>query len=256
MNYSNLLVENRDRILYITINRASKLNALNKVTLAELHDIITSTSHDEQIGGIIITGAGQKAFVAGADITEFGTPKTTHEPTLRTVVQTMEAGNKPVIAAISGFCLGGGLELALSCTFRIATARAKMGLPEIKLGLIPGYGGTQRLPRLIGEGRALDIILSGRTVEATEAERIGLVTRLVDEGNPYRLGTEFLAPYLKHGLLALEMARQAISRGVQTTLEQGLKIERDLSTLIFQTADANEGMTAFVEKRPAAFKDK
>jgi enoyl-CoA hydratase len=108
---------------------------------------------------------------------------------------------------------------------------------------------------LIGEGRALDIILSGRTVEATEAERIGLVTRLVDEGNPYTLGTEFLAPYLKHGLLALEMARQAISRGVQTTLEQGLKIERDLSTLIFQTADANEGMTAFVEKRPAIFKD-
>ena len=130
-----------------------------------------------------------------------------------------------------------------------------MGLPEIKLGLIPGYGGTQRLPRLIGEGRALDIIMSGRTVEATEAERIGLVTRLIEEGNPYTLGAEFLAPYLKHGLLALEMARQAISRGVQTTLEQGLKIERDLSTLIFQTADAHEGMTAFVEKRPAAFKD-
>ena len=161
----------------------------------------------------------------------------------------------PSVAVIHGYAFGGGLELALSCTFRIATARAKMGLPEIKLGLIPGYGGTQRLPRLIGEGRALDIILSGRTVEAIEAERIGLVTRLVEEGNPYTLGTEFLAPYLKHGLLALEMARQAISRGMQTTLDQGLKIERDLSTLIFQTADANEGMTAFVEKRPAAFKD-
>ena len=130
-----------------------------------------------------------------------------------------------------------------------------MGLPEVKLGLIPGYGGTQRLPRLIGEGRALELILSGRTVEAEEAERIGLINRIVAQTDPVELGAEFLAPFLKHSLAALDFAHQAITRGMQTSLDEGLRIERDLSTLAFQTADAKEGMQAFVEKRPAHFKD-
>ncbi len=130
-----------------------------------------------------------------------------------------------------------------------------MGLPELKLGLIPGYGGTQRLPRLIGQDRALDMILSARTVDATEAERIGLVTRVVESNDPAAVGREFLKPYLKHGLIALDMAKQAIQRGLQTTLAEGLRIVRDCSTLAFRSADATEGMTAFLEKRPPAFKD-
>jgi enoyl-CoA hydratase len=249
-------------LAHLHLNRPKALNALSFEILNSLGATLTQIEQaieQQRVRGLVVTGEGEKSFCAGADIPEL---------LGRTLIQQHEGGRLgqevfnrlgnlrvPSVAVIHGYAFGGGLELALSCTFRIATARAKMGLPEIKLGLIPGYGGTQRLPRLIGEGRALDIIMSGRTVEAVEAERIGLVNGIVQDGVPYALGAEFLAPYLKHGLLALEMARQAISRGVQTTLTEGLKIERDLSTLIFQTADAHEGMTAFVEKRPAVFKD-
>jgi enoyl-CoA hydratase len=249
-------------LAHLHLNRPKALNALSFGILQDLNNTLAQIEQaieQQQVRGLVITGEGEKSFCAGADIPELlgRTLLQQHEGARlgQEVFNRLAALRVPSVAVIHGYAFGGGLELALSCTFRLATARAKMGLPEIKLGLIPGYGGTQRLPRLIGEGRALDIILSGRTVDAIEAERIGLVTRLVEEGNPYTLGTDFLAPYLKHGLLALDMARQAISRGVQTTLEQGLKIERDLSTLIFQTADANEGMTAFTEKRPAIFKD-
>jgi enoyl-CoA hydratase len=226
-------------LAHLHLNRPKALNALSFGILQDLNNTLAQIEQaieQQHVRGLVITGAGEKSFCAGADIPELlgRTLLQQHEGARlgQEVFNRLAALRIPSVAVIHGYAFGGGLELALSCTFRIATARAKMGLPEIKLGLIPGYGGTQRLPRLIGEGRALDIILSGRTV-----------------------GAEFLAPYLKHGLLALEMARQAISRGVQTTLAEGLKIERDLSTLIFQTADANEGMTAFVEKRPAVFKD-
>jgi enoyl-CoA hydratase len=159
------------------------------------------------------------------------------------------------VAVIHGYAFGGGLELALACTFRVATDRARMGLPEVKLGLIPGYGGTQRLPRLVGEGRALDMILSGRTVAADEAERIGLVNRLDNEGSPLEIGKRFLEPYLKHSLCALYFAREAVQRGGRVALDDGLRIERDLSTLAYRSQDAAEGLSAFVEKRPPTFKD-
>ena len=248
---------------HLHLNRPEALNALSfeilkdlDAKLAEIEQAIEA----QQVRGLIVTGEGEKSFCAGADITELmgRTISQEHDGAQlgQAVFNRLAALRVPSVAVIHGYAFGGGLELALSCTFRIATTRAKMGLPEIKLGLIPGYGGTQRLPRLIGEGRALDIILSGRTVDAQEAERIGLVTRIVEGNEPFKLGVEFLTPYLKHGLFALEMARQAITRGVQTTLADGLKIERDLSTLVFQTDDAHDGMTAFVQKRPAVFKDR
>jgi len=252
----------QEGLAHLHLNRPKALNALSFEILQEINTALANVEQSiesRHVRGLIITGEGEKSFCAGADITELmgRTLSQQHEGARigQEVFNRIAALRIPSVAVIHGYAFGGGLELALSCTFRIATARAKMGLPEIKLGLIPGYGGTQRLPRLIGEGRATDIILSGRTVEANEAERIGLVTRLVEDGQPYTLGVEFLTPYLKHGLLALDMARQAISRGVQTTLSEGLKIERDLSTLSFQTKDAHEGMTAFVEKRQAVFKD-
>ena len=253
----------QEGLAHLHLNRPKALNALSFEILQEIDAALVNIERaigQQQVRGLILTGEGEKSFCAGADITELmgRTLSQEHEGARigQQVFNRLADLRVPSVAVIHGYAFGGGLELALSCTFRVATARAKMGLPEIKLGLIPGYGGTQRLPRLIGEGRALDIILSGRTVDATEAERIGLVARIVEGDDPYKIGHEFLTPYLKHGLLALDMARQAITRGVQTTLEQGLKIERDLSTLIFQTDDAHEGMTAFVEKRPAIFQDK
>lgn len=160
----------------------------------------------------------------------------------------------PSIAAINGYAFGGGLELALSCTFRLATANARLGLPEIKLGLIPGYGGTQRLPRVVGEAPALDMILTGRTVDAAEAERIGLVLRVV-EGDPVAASVAFAASFIGFGLPALGFAREAVQRALTVPLPEGLKIEADLNTLAFQTADADEGMSAFVEKRKPNFRD-
>ncbi len=246
----------------IRLNRPKALNALSFSILGEMDaalDEIEQAVTNGAVRGLIFTGAGDKSFCAGADITELmGRPiLDEHKGAAigQKVFARIAALPVPSVAVIHGYAFGGGLELALACTFRIATARARMGLPEVKLGLIPGYGGTQRLPRLIGEGRALEIIMSGRTVEAQEAERIGLVNRLVEQGDPVEIGKEFLAPFLKQSLTAMEFARQAITRGMQTSLDEGLRIERDLSTLAYQTADAKEGMQAFVEKRPAIFKD-
>jgi len=247
----------------IRLNRPQAMNALSFTILSELDDAIARVEQaiaQGQVRGLIFTGEGEKAFCAGADITELTGRSMAHEhegARIGQAVFTRISNLKIVsVAVIQGYAFGGGLEMALACTFRVATPRAKMGLPEVKLGLIPGYGGTQRLPRLIGEGRALDIILSGRTVDAQEAEKIGLVNRLVEEGNTIEIGKEFLSPYLKHGLAAVDFARQAITRGMETTLSEGLRIERDLSTLAYRTEDAAEGMKAFVEKRPAQFKDR
>jgi enoyl-CoA hydratase len=240
------------------MNRPASLNALSFAILRELDDTLDQV---ERSGarGLIVIGAGQKAFCAGADIPELigRSLREEHEGAAlgQAVFNHLARLRIPSVAVIHGYAFGGGLELALACTFRVATRRAKMGLPEVKLGLIPGYGGTQRLPRLIGEGRALDIILSGRTVDAEEAERIGLVNRLDDEGEPAEIGKRFLAPFLQQGLLALDFARQAVQRGMQTSLHEGLQIERDLSTLAYRTQDAAEGLQAFLEKRPAIFKD-
>jgi len=243
----------------LTLNRPEALNALSFAIIRQIDQAVREVAQSDA-RGLIVTGAGPKSFCAGADIKELigRGLQSQHEGARggQLVFDRLAELRIPSVAVIHGYAFGGGLELALACTFRVGTAQAKLGLPEVKLGLIPGYGGTQRLPRLIGEGRALDIILSGRTVGAEEAERIGLLNRVMAGDDPVSLGKSYLEPMLQHGLGALQFARQAVQRGMQTTLEQGLRIECDLSTLAFQTEDAAEGMAAFAEKRNAQFKDR
>lgn len=251
-------IEFDDTIAIITLNRPEALNALSFAQLEALGQAIEKVAQSGA-RGLIVTGAGHKAFCAGADIPEL-LGRTLHEQhegsKLGQIVFDQLASLRiPSVAVIHGYAFGGGLELALACTFRVATLAARMGLPEVKLGLIPGYGGTQRLPRLVGEGRAMDIILSGRTVDAEEAERIGLVNLIADGDSPVDIGRTYLKNFLPYGLHALDFARQAIQRGMSTDLNSGMRIERDLSTLAYRTNDANEGMRAFIEKRSAIFKD-
>jgi enoyl-CoA hydratase len=207
---------------------------------------------------LLVTGAGDRSFCAGADIKELmGRSLSAQREDAafgQAVFAKLDTLPIPSIALINGYAFGGGLELALACTFRLAVRSARLGLPEIKLGLIPGYGGTQRLPRLIGEARALDIILTGRTVEAEEAERIGLINRIA-EGDLIEAGKSFAREMTCYSLPALGFARNAIHRGLALALGEGLEIEADLNTLAFQTADAVEGMTAFLEKRKPVFRD-
>ena len=241
----------------IKLNRPDALNALSFALIREL-----GRKFDEVAGGdaraLLITGAGAKAFCAGADVSEL---------TGRSVMAQKEGAElgqnvfsildrlpMPSIAVINGYAFGGGLELALACTFRLATRNARMGLPEIKLGLIPGYGGTQRLPRVVGEARALEMIMTARTVDAEEALRIGLVNRLID-GDPVAQGIAFAREFSGYSLPVLGYAREAVTRAAEAPLAEGLRIEVDLSTLAYQTRDAAEGMAAFLEKRKPKFSD-
>ena len=241
----------------VTLNRPDALNALSFALIREL-----GRKFDEVAGSdaraLLITGAGAKAFCAGADVSEL---------TGRSVMAQKEGAElgqnvfsildrlpMPSIAVINGYAFGGGLELALACTFRLATRNARMGLPEIKLGLIPGYGGTQRLPRVVGEARALEMIMTARTVDAEEALRIGLVNRLID-GDPVAQGIAFAREFSGYSLPVLGYAREAVTRAAEAPLAEGLRIEVDLSTLAYQTRDAAEGMAAFLEKRKPKFSD-
>jgi enoyl-CoA hydratase len=241
----------------ITLNRPEALNALS-------FDVICAigTAIDEAAGwdirAIVFTGAGEKAFCAGADIKELigrslMQQKSGAELGQR-VFAKLDTFKVPSIAAINGYAFGGGLELAMACTFRVASPKAKMGLPEIKLGLVPGYGGTQRLPRLIGEARATEMILTGRTVDAEEALRVGLVHRIVD-GDVLEAAKMLAAEFTSFGLPALSFARAAVQRALDTPLSQGLRIEADLSTLAYRTEDASEGLAAFIAKRKPIFRD-
>ena len=247
----------RDEFAVITLNRPEALNALSFSLIGDLNealDQVASGSHR----ALIITGAGDRAFCAGADVTELmgrdqAETKRTTDRGQRTFAR-LGAFPIPSVAVINGFAFGGGLELATACTFRLATPNAKLGTPEIKLGIIPGYGATQRLPRLVGEARALEMVMTGRTVEAEEAERIGLINRIV-EGDPIEAGVEFAREFSGYRLPVLNMAREAVLRALDVPLSEGLKIEADLSTLSFQTADGIEGMNAFVEKRKPTFQD-
>jgi enoyl-CoA hydratase len=241
----------------ITLNRPEALNALSFALIRELARAFDEVAASNA-RALLVTGAGAKAFCAGADIKELtGRPLADQKRGAELGQATFSKLDRlpmPSVAIINGYAFGGGLELALACTFRLATRNAKMAFPEIKLGLIPGYGGTQRLPRVVGEARALEMIMTGRTVDAEEAARLGLVNRLLD-GDPVAAGVAFAREFSGYSLPVLRFAREAVTRALDTPLTEGLRIEADLSTLAFQTGDAAEGMSAFMEKRKARFKD-
>jgi enoyl-CoA hydratase len=247
-----------DELALITLDRPEALNALSFALLHDLSRQLDSIAESDT-RALLVTGTGDRAFSAGADIKEL-MGRTLVEQRAgaalgQSVLAKLDQLPMPSIALINGYAFGGGLELALACTFRLAAPSAKLGFPEIKLGLIPGYGGTQRLPRLVGEARATELILTGRTVDADEAERIGLVNRLV-ESDLVEAGMAFAREMTGFSLPVLGLARDAIRRALDLPLPEGLKIEADLSTLAFQTADSVEGMTAFIEKRPPVFGDR
>ncbi|HYC45029.1 MAG TPA: enoyl-CoA hydratase/isomerase family protein [Burkholderiales bacterium] len=246
-----------DEFALITLNRPEALNALSFGLIDELGRAFDEAAATDA-RALLITGAGTKAFCAGADIKEL-MGRSLQDQKRRTesgqaTFAKLERLPMPSVAIVNGYAFGGGLELALACTFRVATRNAKLGLPEIKLGLIPGYGGTQRLPRAVGEARAMEMILTGRTVDAEEAHRIGLVHRLVD-GDAVAAGVAYAREFSGYSLPVLGFAREAVSRALATPLAEGLKIETDLATLAFQTRDAAEGMAAFAAKRKARFED-
>ncbi len=247
-----------DEIALVTLNRPQSLNALSYAMLRELAAAFDQIENSDA-RALIITGAGEKAFCAGADIGELmgRTIEQEYAGTFlgQTIFSRLERLRTPSIALVNGYALGGGCELSLACTFRLATPRARFGLPEIKLGLVPGYGGTQRLPRLVGLGTALDIMMSGRFVEAEEAARIGLVNRVVAE-DPLRQAIAYARQFTSFSLLALKLIRDSAMRGIDTTLAEGLRIEADLSTVSMESADGKEGAAAFLAKRAPVFQDR
>ncbi len=247
----------REEFAILTLNRPEALNALSFRIIEDIGRVFDEVAKSKA-RALIITGAGTKAFCAGADIKELRNRDLTAQKRGAELGQAVfsKLDTLPIasIAVINGYAFGGGLELALASTFRLATANAKVGLPEIKLGLIPGYGGTQRLPRVVGEARALEMIMTGRAVGAEEAFRIGLVNRIV-EGDPVAAGMAFAREFTGYSLPVLALARSAVKRALDVPVQEGLKIEADLSTLAFQTKDAAEGTAAFEEKRKPGFID-
>lgn len=250
--------ERQDDFCVIRLNRPDALNALSFDIIHELGAAFDAVAEDRSARALLITGAGDRAFCAGADIKELRNRSLTEQKRGSELGQAVFAklDSLPIasIALINGFAFGGGLELAMACSFRIAVSSASFGLPEIKLGLIPGYGGTQRLPRLVGESRALEMILTGRTIDATEAERWGLVNRVVEK-DVLHAGIGFAAAFTRYSLPTLDLARRAVTRSADLPLGEGLKAEAELSTLAYRTRDAEEGMAAFQEKRKPEFKD-
>lgn len=259
MSYEFLALAVADRIATLTINRPDKLNALNDATMAELGRAIDEVRSRSEIGGLIVTGAG-RAFIAGADISELSSqsPATAKERSIagQKVFRKFETSPKPVIAAVNGFALGGGCELALACHIRIASDKAKFGLPEVKLGTCPGYGGTQRLSRLIGKGRAIQLIATAEMIDAAEAFRIGLVNKVVAPDDLSGAATEMMSLILANGPIAVALCIDAIDRGLDMSLEEGMAIESNHFGLLAATEDMTEGMKAFLEKRTPAFRGK
>src|ERR1700761_9188015 len=253
LQLQNVLYERKGPIAYVTINRPKVLNALNKQTIAELKEVFEDARDDSTLGGVILTGAGDKAFAAGADISELAN-KTAVEAEVDTrfgqaVTGLIENLGKPVAAAINGFALGGGCEMAMACTFRIASESAKFGQPEVKLGVMPGYGGTQRLPRLVGKGRAMQILLSGEIIGAQEAYRIGLVNEVVPGDQVIARTEEILIRIIANAPLAVKFSLEAVNRGAETSLAEGLALEASLFALCVGTEDKKEGTSAFLAKR-------
>ncbi len=259
MSYEFLTFSVADRIATITVNRPDKLNALNDATIAELGVAIDEARARDDVGGVLLTGAG-RAFVAGADISELES-QAPLEATRRAragqqIFRRFETSPKPVVAAINGFALGGGCELAMACHVRIASESAKFGQPEVKLGIVPGYGGTQRLPRLVGRGAALRLLLTGELIGAAEAHRLGLVDQVVAPEALLETATALLRAMLANAPLALAGCIEVLDRGADTTLEDGCTIESDHFGLLSSTSDMREGMRAFLEKRAPVFTGK
>jgi len=256
----NVRTENKDGILIITIDRPKVLNALNAQTVAEIGEAFEAARDDASVKCVILTGGGEKAFVAGADINELAqmtpiTGKATAEKGQR-VFRAIERFPKPVIAAVNGFALGGGCELALACHMRIASENAKLGLPEVTLGIIPGYGGTQRMARLLGKGKALELILTGDRIGAEEAERIGLVNKVVPADQLMATCEELARKIATRGPLAVSAAIEAVMSGSEMPFDEGQTLEATLFGLLASTEDMKEGMGAFLEKRTAEFKNR
>jgi enoyl-CoA hydratase len=256
-SYETLLVERRGRVAVITINRPAKLNALNIQTRSEGAAALEELREDESVRVVVITGAGEKAFVAGADIAEFeGRTAVSQRDvmTARSLFTAVDTFPKPVIAMINGFCLGGGCELALSCDIRIASETARFGQPEINLGIIPGGGGTQRLTRLVGEGKAMELILTGDMIDAQHAYNLGLVNLVVPAADLETKTMEMANRIAEKSPVALRMAKEAVKTAARANLDEGLRREIDLFALTFSSEDKNEGVSAFLEKRKPDFK--
>lgn len=260
LSYENLLLDVKETIATLTINRPSALNALNAATLTELHSCLRNLATMSEVQVVILTGAGERAFVAGADIAFMQrlSPREARAFALQgqEVLQLVETMPKPVIGAINGFALGGGCELAMACDFRLASENARFGQPEINLGIMPGFGGTQRLARLIGKGRAAELLFTGDMLEADEAHRIGLINRVVPSADLLSACCEIAAKITAKGQVAMEFCKEALNNGLEMDLERACHFEADLFALCFSTADQQEGMTAFLEKRAARFQGK
>src|SRR6202040_2021861 len=258
LTLENVLYEKKGAIAYITLNRPKVLNALKQAVFAELKSAFQDARNDANVRGVILTGAGDKAFAAGADIAEMSsyTAVEAEGATRRAqeVTDVIENLGKPVIAAVNGFALGGGCELAMACTIRLAVETAKFGQPEVTIGIIPGYGGTQRLPRLVGKGRALQLILSADMIDAQEAYRIGLVNEIVAKGNLIPRAEAILNKINTNAPTAVKLAIDAANRGLDVSLAEGLNIEASLFPQCFATEDRKEGVAAFREKRKPNFK--
>jgi len=260
MNFDNIILEKKNSIAYVTVNRPKVLNALNMATMEELRAAFHDIKNDPAVRVVIFTGSGEKAFIAGADIGELAKQDavTGKEYTHRgqNVLNLIENLGKPVIACIKGFALGGGCEIAMACTMRLASENAKLGQPEVKLGIIPGYGGTQRLPRLIGKGIAMQMVLAAEMITAQEAHRIGLVNEVVPAGDLISRAEAIAGKIIANAPLAVQYAMEAVNRGMEMTLSEGLYLEAVLFGVACATEDKAEGTRAFLEKRTAQFKGK
>lgn len=259
-DFENLSLTVDEGIATLAVNRPDKLNALNEQTIREIGQAMDEIAARDDVRGVILTGTGAKAFVAGADIAELARmgPVDGIEVSRlgQRVFRAIELSRKPVIAAVNGFALGGGCELALACHLRIASDKARFALPEVKLGIIPGYGGTLRLPRIVGKGRALELMLTGEMIDAAEAYRIGLVNRVVPADQLEAEARKLLGTILKNGPVALGLAIECTTRGMEMSVDDGLALESNLFGLLASTTDMREGMTAFLEKRAANFSGK